>query len=105
MRLLLLSNSTTHGYGYLEHAKNDIIKFFGKDVKKICFVPFAGVSLSYNEYSEKVGKVFNELGYELEPLHLSSNYIQTVRSAEAIAVGGGNTFHLLHELYRFYFSE
>lgn len=100
MRLLLLSNSTTHGYGYLEHAEKNITDFFGTNIKKIAFVPYAGVTISYDDYFTKVNNVFSKLGYELLPIHNSNNPAEIINSADAVAVGGGNTFHLLHELYR-----
>lgn len=100
MRLLLLSNSTTHGYGYLEHAEKDISEFFGSNTKKIAFVPYAGVTISYDDYFAKVNSVFSKLGYELLPIHKSDNPADVINSADSVAVGGGNTFHLLHELYR-----
>ena len=97
-RLLLLSNSTTHGYGYLEHAK-DMFKNFYKDIKKITFVPYAGVSFSYEDYHKKVSNFFNSIGYDVESLHQTNDPREMIESSEAIAVGGGNTFHLLKEMY------
>ena len=40
MRLLLLSNSTNFGGGYLDHAESEITGLFS-GVKRILFVPFA----------------------------------------------------------------
>ena len=39
-RLLLISNSTLHGSGYLDHAEAEIRDFLG-DVKRVLFVPYA----------------------------------------------------------------
>jgi dipeptidase E len=39
------------------------------------------------------------MGYGLDSLHEASNKQQAVRNAEAIFVGGGNTFRLLKALY------
>lgn len=96
--LLLLSNSTTHGFGYLEHAKDMFKNFFTKE-KEITFVPYAAVSFSYDDYFEKVSKYFNELGYEVRPLHKEDNPRKAIEKSESIAVGGGNTFHLLASIY------
>ncbi len=98
-RLLLLSNSINYGQGYLEHAAADIKDFLGAEVRRVLFVPFAGVTRSYDDYAATVGGRFEELGYELDSVHTAADAVEAVRSAKAIAVGGGNTFHLLRELY------
>ena len=59
MRLLLLSNSTTEGFSYLEHSVDEIKVFFGNHVKKIAFIPYAAVTFSYEEYTVKVADVFS----------------------------------------------
>ncbi len=97
-KLLLISNSTNYGEEYLGHPRVEIAKFLGSDIKKVLFIPFAAVSFSYDAYLEKVGKVFNELGYEVESIHKAAEPISAIMNAEAIIVGGGNTFHLLHVL-------
>jgi dipeptidase E len=99
-RLLLLSNSINYGQEFLEHAVSDIKDFLGEEIKRVLFVPFAGVTRSYDEYAEAVRGRFGEMGYELASVHRTADAIEAVRSAEAIAVGGGNTFHLLRELYK-----
>jgi dipeptidase E len=98
-RLLLLSNSKNHGQGFLEHATGPINRFLGDSVKSVLFVPYAGVSLSFTQYTSIVRERFEELGYTLESVHEASDRKRAVANADAIAVGGGNTFHLLHHLY------
>jgi dipeptidase E len=98
-RLLLLSNSMNYGQEFLEHAVSDIKDFLGAQLKRVLFVPFAGVTRTYDEYAAAVSGRFEEMGYELVPVHRTADPAQAVESAEAIAVGGGNTFHLLRELY------
>jgi dipeptidase E len=39
-RILLISNSTLYGSGYLDHAEAEIRSFLG-DLKRVLFVPFA----------------------------------------------------------------
>ncbi|PMB50646.1 dipeptidase E [Fischerella thermalis CCMEE 5201] len=99
-RLLLLSNSTNIGESYLFYAHQEIKKFLGESVQKILFLPFAGVTLIYDEYTERVGKIFKNLGYKIEGIHGSENYHELIAKAEAIVVGGGNTFHLVHWLHK-----
>jgi dipeptidase E len=97
MRLLLISNSTNAGEDYLEHAKGHIKDFLGGKVKKVLFVPYAAVSFSYDEYQEKVQKRFDEFDVKVDSLHkyAHNDRKNAVQDAEAIVVGGGNTFHLL----------
>lgn len=98
-RLLLLSNSMNYGQRFLEHAAVDIKDFLGAEVRRLLFVPFAGVTRSYDEYAEAVSGRLAELGYALDPVHRATDPIEAIRSAQAIAIGGGNTFHLLRGLY------
>ncbi|KAF3694345.1 Alpha-aspartyl dipeptidase [Channa argus] len=96
-RLLLVSNSTLHGSGYLDHCQQQISLFFGKDVKKILFVPYA---LHDRDGYAKIAKdKFKSLGYEVESIHKAPDPIDAVRKAEGIFIGGGNTFRLLKALY------
>lgn len=97
MKLLLLSNSTTEGFNYLEHAINEI-KQFTEGINSIAFVPYAGVTINYNQYSDKVQNFFNKLNIRINSIH-NGNPISIIKNSDAIAVGGGNTFQLLKSLY------
>ena len=106
--LLLISNSTMRGDAYLGWCKDMIKEFVNRHhVKKVLFVPYAGVSLaeggleaSYNAYEEKVAKVYAEMGVEMVSTHHFKDPVKAVYEAECVAVGGGNTFHLVKELHR-----
>jgi dipeptidase E len=99
-RLLLLSNSKNAGSGYLDHAEQQIKDFFGQHVRQILFVPFASVRVSFDDFAAIVGERFRRMGYELRPVHREANARSAVNQAEAIAVAGGNTFHLLSHIYK-----
>src|ERR1700749_1246780 len=100
-RLLLLSNgSELVGQNPTEFSHNALKDFLGTSVKRVLFVPFATVVHSEDEYLARVRKNFGPLGYEAESLHQADDARQAVERADAIAVGGGNTFHLLRGLYR-----
>jgi dipeptidase E len=99
-RLLLLSNSKNYGQGYLEHAEAHIKDFLGESVRKVLFIPFAAVRYTFDEFADNVRQRFKHMGYELDSLHASDDHRQAMQEAEAIIVGGGNTFHLLHHLYQ-----
>ncbi|NNF58548.1 MAG: dipeptidase PepE [Rhodothermaceae bacterium] len=99
MRLLLLSNSTTD-QGYLVHAADWLRDFLGEEVQRVLFVPFAAVTFSFDDYATKVSEAFEPLGYAVDSIHQMPDTARAVREAQAIAVGGGNTFRLLSRLYR-----
>uniref|UniRef100_A0A7N6B3T2 dipeptidase E n=1 Tax=Anabas testudineus TaxID=64144 RepID=A0A7N6B3T2_ANATE len=96
-RLLLVSNSTLHGSGYLDHCQQHISNFFGKDVKKVLFVPYA--LHDRDTYTRTARDKFKTLGYEVESIHEAKDPVDAVRRAEGIFIGGGNTFRLLKSLY------
>ncbi len=93
MRLLLISNSTNAGEAYLEHPLDQIKSFLGSKVEAL-FIPYAGVTISFDEYTTRVRKRFQEIGHEITSVHEADDPVRAVRQAEAIVVGGGNTFHL-----------
>jgi len=99
MRLLLISNSTNAGEAYLDYPKFEIKKFLGVIPVKALFFPYAGVSFSFNEYELKVKNRFNEIGHDIVSIHHFDNAVKAVEEAEAIVVGGGNTFQLLKMIY------
>ncbi|HEX8890680.1 MAG TPA: dipeptidase PepE [Pyrinomonadaceae bacterium] len=98
-RLLLLSSSTVEGAGYLEYPESEIKDFLGTQVKRVLFIPFAGVVRTFDEYAETVRARFREMGYDVDSVHQAEVMNEAVADAEAIIVGGGNTFHLLRGLY------
>lgn len=101
MNLLLISNSTNPGEDYLGWPKEEIREYLNKhNIKRVLFIPYAGVTFSYDTYEEKVNKVFKTLGATIYSIHKESNPIKAVMEAEAIAVGGGNTFQLVKEMQK-----
>ena len=95
-RVLLISSSKVHGTGYLDHAEGEIRDFLG-NVKRVLFVPFA--LYDRDAYASMARERFNVMGYDLESLHTVSDKQRAVKEAEAMFVGGGNTFRLLKTLY------
>jgi dipeptidase E len=96
-RLLLISNSTLHGAGYLDHAEAEIRDFIGKRVR-VVFIPHA--LHDRRAYCEQAEDRFRKMGLEFRSVHDLSNPSRAIEQAEIIFVGGGNTFRLLHELQR-----
>ncbi len=102
MRLLLISNSTNAGEAYLDYPKHNIKDFLAiSGVKKVMFVPYAAVTFSYDEYQKKVATRFAEIGLEVDSVHHYDNQAEAIMNAEAIVVGGGNTFHLLMNMQKY----
>ena len=99
MKLLLVSNSTLYGSGYLDHAETELRDFLGGDVKRILFVPYA--LHDRDAYAASAQQRFAKMSYELSSIHNATNPAQIVKHAEAIFIGGGNTFRLLKALYDF----
>jgi dipeptidase E len=95
-RILLISNSTLYGSGFLDHAEGEIRDFFGK-IGRVLFVPFA--LFDRDAYAAKTRTRFNAMGYELDSIHEAPDKKQAVKDAAAIFIGGGNTFRLLKGLY------
>ncbi len=89
MQLLLISSSNIHGYGYLEHPEPEIRRLLAGR-RKIAFAPFA--AHDHAEYTNTVRERFGSMGFDIIP-------IEQLDQAEAIFVGGGNTFRLLKKLY------
>ncbi len=99
-RLLLISNSTLFGSGYLDHCEDEIIDFLGKKIKTVVFIPYARPSgISHDEYTKKARERFLKLGYKLISVHEVENSKKLIEESEAIFIGGGNTFVLLDGLY------
>lgn len=91
-RLMLISNSTNHGEGFLDHCLAEIDDFLGP-VRHLVFVPFA---LKDREgYGAKVAERLADIGIEVKTLTADEAGLRTVREAESVFIGGGNTFRLL----------
>ncbi len=89
MRLLLISSSTVHGFGYLDHPEPQMRAFLGAG-RRVAFVPFA--FHDHDAYTAKVRERLARMDLDVVP-------IDEIDHADAIFVGGGNTFRLLKTLY------
>lgn len=95
-RLLLISTSTVYGTGYLDHAEPEIRDHLS-GVKRILFVPYA--LADQNGYAAKARDRFLAMGIALESIHEAKDPRVALEHADAIFIGGGNTFRLLKALY------
>ena len=97
-RVLLISNSTLYGSGYLDHAESEIRDFLG-DAKKVLFVPYA--LYDRDAYTTTAQERFQKMAYDLTSVHTATDPRKAVRDTDVVFIGGGNTFRLLKALYDF----
>jgi len=97
-RVLLISNSTVYGRGYLDHVESEIRNLLGK-TQRVLFFPFA--LHDRDAYAATAKMRFRAMGYSLESAHEAKNPQRAAEEADAIFVGGGNTFRLLKALEDF----
>ncbi len=100
--LLLFSSSRVAETQYLEHALPVIAEFFADSNANapIVFIPYAGVTISYEQYEAQVAQAFNQVGLEVKSVHRFKSQQEAIANAPGIVVGGGNTFALLNALYQ-----
>lgn len=96
-RVLLLSNSTQPGMGYLDHAAETIVRHL-RGAKSLLFVPYALHDRA--GYAAKARERFAALGVRVDSLHDAADPVAAVERAESLFIGGGNTFRLLDTLQR-----
>src|SRR4026208_1813141 len=94
-RVLLVSNSTVYGRGYLDHVESEIKSFLGS-ARRVLFFPFA--LHDRDAYTATVRKRFSGMGYSVESAHEATFPQKAVEETDAIFIGGGNTFRLLKAL-------
>ncbi len=103
-QLLLCSSSKAGDSAYLEPVIPHLQERL-KTADSLLFVPYAGVGMSYDEYTARVAEALLPHGYHVKGLHNEADPEAAIANAEAILVGGGNTFHLLAQLQQLEFIE
>ena len=96
--MLLLSNSTSPDGTYLTHALPWIADALG-GARRVAFVPYAALTVSYDAYATRVREALAPLGLEVAAVH-GGVPAEVVGASEAVFVGGGNTFALLAAMQR-----
>lgn len=86
-----------HGSSYLDYCSDEIKNFLGTSVGQVLFIPYA--LADHDHYASIVRKKFQEMGYNLVSIHELESKEDAVKNAEAVFIGGGNTFRLLSKLY------
>lgn len=95
--LILLSNSRDPEGRYLHHCR-DALAGLLDGVRQVTFVPYASVAASFDDYEAKLRDALAPLGVGVASVHRAADPAKAIESAEAVAVGGGNTFHLLKRM-------
>lgn len=99
--LIIASTSTLHGGGYLEYILPEL-KIHFASCKTVLFIPFARPSgISHKDYTLKVKEAFAKININIQGLNEFEDMKKAVREAEGIFTGGGNTFLLVSQLYKF----
>jgi dipeptidase E len=99
MRLLLISNSTLHGSGYLDHCAGAMTSLLAPSVSRVLFVPYA--VFDRDQYAAKARARFQAMGFALDSVHdARDGPAAAVEKGESLFIGGGNTFRLLDALWR-----
>jgi len=99
MNLLLLSNSRMPDGRYLAHALDAIAEAVGPR-RRALFLPFAGVTLDWDAYTDNVRLALQSSGLAIEGAHRCDDPAAALAEAELVLAGGGNTFRLLAECRR-----
>ncbi|MEN3322984.1 dipeptidase PepE [Mariniflexile soesokkakense] len=98
--LIIASTSTIHGSGYLEYILDQLTVFF-KNANSILFIPYARPGgISYEDYTKKASDAFSKINKTVKGVHEFENPREAIKNAQAIFVGGGNTFVLANQLYK-----
>lgn len=97
-KVLAFSSSRIGNSGFLEKAAPVINQFIGSKATNIAFFPFADADKKYEEYGLAVKKGLKNSTLKINVV-LPENAVSVIEKADAILVGGGNTFKLLHDIY------
>ena len=88
-RVLLISNSTLYGSGYLDHAAAEICDFF-HSVKSVLFIPYA--LYDRDAYTSLAQKRFVNMGFELSSIHTASDPAQSSMKRRLCSSGVATPF-------------
>lgn len=97
--ILAFSSSRVGNSSMLENAIPVIQEFLGNKNLRIAFIPFAGVTITHEEYLNKVKNALASLNHTIEMVLPDNSAVKTIKNADVIMVGGGNTFKLLSLIY------
>lgn len=98
--MIIASTSTLFEGDYLDYLLEELETLF-KDVNTILFIPYARPGgMSHDDYTKKAEITFEQINKTVVGIHTFNSPIEAIENAEAIFVGGGNTFVLVKQLYQ-----
>ena len=98
IKLIAASTSTLHGGRFLEYLIPHLEKHF-ESVTSLLFIPYARPGgISHETYTGIVRKALGTLPFTVKGIHEFDDPFAAISNAEAIYVGGGNTFVLMDQL-------
>ena len=99
-RVLVFSSSRVGNGGFMESLAPVIDSFLRDNVGQVAFIPFASVTNDFDDYTSMVTGGLNSERYQIKTVE-PGNAQSVIKESNAILVGGGNTFKLLHDLYKY----
>ncbi|TPN81653.1 dipeptidase PepE [Aquimarina algicola] len=97
---IIASSSTIHGSGPLEYLFDSLEELY-TNTEEILFIPYARPGgISHDEYTIGVNNIFKKIGKRIMGVHMFEDPIEAIKNANGIYTGGGNTFLLVHQLYK-----
>ena len=97
-QMIVASTSTIHGSSFLEYLIPNLKKHF-KSINTLLFVPYARPGgITHDAYTKIVANALRRLPFTVKGIHEFEDPKAAIIEAEAIFIGGGNTFVLLDQL-------
>jgi dipeptidase E len=99
--IIIASTSTLSSEGYLDYLLPELQLHF-QNCKTILFIPFARPGgISHKEYTELVGMAFAKINKKVTGIDEFDDATEAIKNATGIFTGGGNTFVLVSQLYKY----
>ncbi|HLV61828.1 dipeptidase PepE [Galbibacter sp.] len=100
-KMLIASTSTLYEGTYLDYLQKELQEFF-TGVDEIIFIPYARPGgISHDAYTEIAQQAFKHIGKSIIGLHRFEDPQKALKGAKGVFTGGGNTFLLVSQLYKF----
>ncbi len=99
--MIIASTSTIHGSGYLDYLTPVLQeRLTSIGVTEVLFIPYARPGgISHDDYTARAALAFAKMNITTTGLHTIENPREAIEIAQAIFVGGGNTFQLVKMLH------